>query len=225
MPLVLALLWSATALADEPPPAPQPPSASPSGGALRPSTALPLKPPSGPVLSEIDQDALPPACRELGTLAESTSANRALSARIALANCLVDDKAKALVLCDCEQSVLEVNDILEPSLALLDEVVENGNPALQILARHAEGQLLASFSTRLLDAVPPPVNTTTDALALRETRLAMMKPLLEPWLRRSQAAFAAIDQIARAHPALDKNRAVAAAVRDSQARLAQVARR
>lgn len=201
---VLLMLWPTIALAGDQPP---------------------LRPPSGPVLSDIDLDELPEACRELGTLAGSPSTNRALSARIALAGCEVDEKAKGLVLCDCEQSVLEVNEILDPSLTLLGEVVENGNPALQILARHAEGQLLASFATRLLNTVPPAVNATSEALALRETRLAMVQPLVEPWQRRSREAFAEIDRIARAHPALEKNAAVVAAVRDSRSRLSQVARR
>lgn len=219
------MLWPAIALAGDAPPPARPPSTQPPV-ASSPGTTPPLDPPSGPVLSEVDVDGLPPACREVGTAAGSSSPNRALSARIALATCLADENVKDLELCDCEQSVREVNEILDPSLALLDEVFDHGSPAMQILARHAEGQLLASFATRLLNTVPPPTGTTTEALALRDTRLAMVQPLVAPWLRRSQAAFADIDRIARAHPTLERNAAVAAAVRDSQARLSHgVARR
>lgn len=224
--VVVLMLWPTIALAGDQPPVARPPVSQPPAAESRPSSTPRLNPPSGPVLSEIDIEGLPAACRELGTLSESRSPNRAISARIALATCLVDEKTKGLVLCDCEQSVLEVNEILDPSVALLEEVFVNGDPALKILARHAEGQLLASFATRLLNAVPPPVNATSEALALRETRLAMVQPLVEPWLRRSQAAFAEIDRIARANPALEKNAAVVAAVRDGRSRLSQgVARR
>ena len=60
-----------------------------------------------------------------------------------------------------------------------------------------------------------------EAVALRDTRLAILQPLVQPWVTRAQAAFTEIDKLARANPQLAKNPAVLAAVRASRAKLAQ----
>jgi hypothetical protein len=81
--------------------------------------------------------------------------------------------------------------------------------------------MLSGFATRLLQAVPPPLNSSEEAVALRETRLAMLQPLIQPWQARAQAAYTDVDKLARKHPQLAKNAAVVAAVRTSRAKLAQ----
>jgi hypothetical protein len=202
--------------------APAPPS--PSAVPAPPSTSA--APGASAVgLSPVVVDETPESCRELAKLAGSTSKNAALSARISLATCIADQKTKELVLCDCEQSVLDVNAAIDPSLAMLDEVYMHGDTTLKILARHAQGQLLASFSSRMLATVPPPATSHPDAIALRDTRLMMLRPLIDPWQVRAQGAFAEVDKLARANPQLAKNTAVVAAVRSSREKLSQVAKR
>jgi hypothetical protein len=125
------------------------------------------------------------------------------------------------VLCDCEQSILDVNVAIDPSLALLDEVFVLGDPATKILARHTQGEILSGFAQRMLATVPPPANSTPEAMQLRDTRLDMLQPLIQPWLARAQAAFTELDKIAKANPQLAKNPAVLAAVRASRAKLSQ----
>lgn len=206
-PVALLMLWSATAIADPAatPPVPPPPPAVPAAPA--PSEA------PGAV------EDVPEACRDFAKLATSQSKNAALSAQISLATCLVDQRSKSLVLCDCEQSVLDVNAVLEPSLLMLDQVYVAGDPATKILARHAQGEMLSSFAARMLATVPPPATNTEAATALRDTRLAMVQPLVQPWQARAQAVFSDLDKIARANPQLAKNAAVVAAVRSGRAKL------
>jgi hypothetical protein len=127
------------------------------------------------------------------------------------------------VLCDCEQSINDVNAAIDPSLAILDEVFLLGDPVTKILARHTQGEILSGFAQRMLATVPPAANSTPEAMALRDTRVAMLQPLVQPWLARAQAAFAELDKIARTNPQLAKNPAVLAAVRASRAKLAQSA--
>ncbi|HEY5923471.1 MAG TPA: hypothetical protein VIV11_17445 [Kofleriaceae bacterium] len=191
----------------------------PSTPAPAPAPAPPR--PAAPSLTALVPEELPEACRDQAKLVDSPSKNQALSAGISLASCLVDQNAKALVLCDCEQSVIDINAAIDPSLQLLDEVFVLGDPATKILARHTQGEILSGFAQRMLATVPPPINGSEEALALRNTRLDMLQPLIEPWLTRARAAFTELDKIARANPQLAKNPAVVAAVRATRTRLSQ----
>jgi len=226
--VILALSTSAVAAPEtsapsDAPAAAQPaPDAGPDPIAAEPAPSIPQKPAPGPTsLSPILVDGLPPACRALGTSASSISPTQALSARISLSSCLVEQKLKALVLCDCEQSVIELDAAAGPSFALLDEVISLGDATQKILALQARGDLLQSFATRILATVPVPVDSSPSALALRQTRLGLITPSVTPWIERSQAAYTELDRIARANPKLAKNPAVLTAVRSSRAKLAQ----
>lgn len=212
--VLLAVLWSLPAVA-------APPRATPPAAPAQPPAVAAPQATAPASLTTIDVDAAPEPCRDLAKLAASPSRNAALSARISFATCLADQITKRIVLCDCEQSVIEVNAAIEPSLVLLDEVFAHGDAATQILARHAQGQMLSSFATRLLATVPPPATNTEEAVALRDTRLAMLQPHIQPWQSRAQAAYAELDKIARANPQLAKNAAVLAAVRATRDKLSQ----
>lgn len=212
--VVAAVLWSAAAFAQSPgatPPA-QP----------APAPEQPVRVVSAAILTKLDPAEIPEPCRDLAKLADSPSKNQALSARTSLATCLADQKTKPLVLCDCEQSVRDIEAAMQPSLDMLDEVFALGDPAQQILARHAQGEMLQSFATRMLATVPPPLNSSEQAIALHDTRLAMLSPLVQPWQQQAHAAFSAVDKLARANPQLAKNQAVLAAVRTSRTRLSQI---
>jgi hypothetical protein len=171
---------------------------------------------------EIVLDDLPPACRDIGKLAQSPSRAQSLSARISLGNCLVEQKLRGVPLCDCEQSVREIEAASTQTFALFDEAFLFGDPTQKILARQAQGDLLASLSTRMLATVPPLVDSNEAAVALRDTRLSLLRPLVEPWLLRAQTAYVELDRIARENPKLAKNPAVLTAVRTSRVKLAQV---
>jgi hypothetical protein len=174
-----------------------------------------------PTLSPIKVEELPEACRDLGKLAGSRSPAQAQSARISLASCLVEQKLETIPLCDCEQSVNDVDAAAAPSFGLLDEVFAVGDPATKILARQAQADMLQSLATRLLATVPPALDSSEAAIALHETRAQMLAPLVNPWFVRARSAYAELDNIARANPQLAKNKAVLLAVRNARAKLAQ----
>lgn len=210
---LLLLLSTSAALA-------APPGETPTAPAPAPAPA-----PVPPGLTALEPSSIPEQCRELAKIADSHSPARAWSARISLASCLVDDKLRSLALCDCEQSVREVEAASQLSLMLLDEVFVAADPATQILARNAKGELLSSLATRMLATVPPPVNNTQEAIALRDTRMQLLQPMVDPWIIQARSAFAEVDKIARANPQLAKNSAVVAAVRSARAQISQVAKR
>lgn len=178
--------------------------------------------PRGNGLSLVAVDDLPDACRDLGKLADSPAPNQALSARISLASCLVEHRIRPLVLCDCEQSVRDLEAAATQSLALLDEVAIVGEPATKILALQTRGDLLASFATRILATVPPAIDATEAAVNLRDTRLALIRPHVAPWQQQARSAYSELDRVARANPQLAKNPAVLAAVRASRTKLSQL---
>lgn len=225
-PLVLGILLSSTvALAQAP--GGQPPAApGPTAGTVNgPQASAPAPAPvaaRGNGLSQVYVDDLPEACRDVGKLADSPSPNQALSARISLASCLVEQRMKTVALCDCEQSVRDVEAASAQSMTLLDEVFAvAADPATKILARQVQGDLLASFATRILATVPPLMDASESAATLRETRLSLITPHVTPWQMRAKSAYQELDRIARANPQLAKNPAVVAAVRQSRAKLAQ----
>jgi hypothetical protein len=203
--LVVGILLSSSAVLAQPADAPPP--------------AQSVATPRGNGLSLVVVEELPEACRELGTLADSSSKNQALSARIAVASCIVEQSLRTLFLCDCEQSVLELDTASAQSIALLDEAVQVGDAATKILALQTKGDLLASFATRILATVPPPIDTHEAAITLRQTRLALIQPHVVPWQSAARSAYQELDRIARANPQLAKNTAVLAAVRASRTKL------
>lgn len=218
--LVGILLSSTVALgqpADAPPAAPSGSPSTPATPAPGPSTVAVAR---GNGLSLVVVEDLPDACRDLGRLADSSSENRALSARISLASCLVEQRLKSVVLCDCEQSVIDINAASAQSIALLDEVVQVGDPATKVLALHTKGDLLTSFATRILATVPPPIDANEASITLHDTRLALIRPHVVPWQTTARSAYQELDRIARANPTLAKNAAVLAAVRASRTKLA-----
>jgi hypothetical protein len=228
--LVGILLSSVTALASpslstpDTPSAPPPRSDRPVQEGAPPRAGEPVAGTSSPraiALTVLPLDELPDACRDLGKLADSPSPNRALSARISLASCLVEHRLRELVLCDCEHSIREIDEAIAQSTLLLDEVFAAGDPATKVLARQALGDLLAGLVTRMLATVPQPVNASEAAFTLHETRLTMLQPLLDPWRDAARAAYRELDQVARANPQLAKNPAVLAAVRAARAKQQQ----
>ena len=185
------------------------------------SAAVAAPPGVTPTLTTLDETSIPEQCRELSKAAASQSIGRAMSARISLANCLLDHKLKPLVLCDCEQSVREVEAAAALSLMIIDELIEVGDPATKILALGAKGDIHSGLATRMISTVPPPVNNTEEAVALRETRMQLLQPHVEPWQVQARAAYQSLDQLARQNPQLAKNQAVLAVVRSARTKVGQ----
>jgi hypothetical protein len=195
----------------------QPPSETPAQAPTPAPVQAPA--PTGPTLTHLDPTSVPDRCKPFAKEADAPSLNRKLSARISLASCLADFKLKPLVLCDCEQSVIDINNATQLPMTLLDEVYAMGDATMQILAKQAKGDLISSFVQRIQATVPAPVSGTPEAIALHDTRLDLLQPMLQPWNDEARAAYTEVDKLAKANPKLAKNPAVVAAVRSSRTKL------
>jgi len=202
--LVSLLLLSSSALAEPSPAAPAPtePSNSP---------AVNLAP---ILLAEI-----PEPCHPIAKQAGAASLHQALSARISLAGCVADHKLAPLVLCDCASSVLDVDVATRQSVELLDDVIAAGDPTIKIMAEHARAELYSSMAVRMMSTIPAPA-ATTDSLALRDSRKAILEIQLRPWREQANASDRRVVELATASPQLAKNPVVKTAVASSKRRLA-----
>lgn len=194
--------------------------ASATASAAPPSAPAAPPAPSTPALSVVDPVVTPAPCRAAALLAGSANKNLALGSRVALAGCLADVQLRPLVLCDCGQSVSEIDDATARSLALLDEVSQVGLPEWQIVAQHAKGELLDALAVRMLATLPAPEpGASEDAIALHDTRAQLLRQLVAPWQSHAQDAFGEVDRIAKQNPELAKRPNLQAAVTDSERRL------
>jgi hypothetical protein len=183
-----------------------------------PVRALPPAPPPPPA---IDVSAAPAACKSFAGPAQAPNPVLAWPARVALASCMAEQAVAPLALCDCGQSVVDVDDAVAPALAILDGVIAGGDPASQALASHAKGALYDGFAARLIATLPEPSHEATpEELSLHDMRAQALAPQLTPWREAAAAAFAHAVEVARAHPEVARNPAAASAIRDSQQRQA-----
>jgi hypothetical protein len=132
------------------------------------------------------------------------------------------DKAIApLELCDCGQSILDIDQAAAPALALLDDAIAAGDPAIQAIAQHAKGELYTGFAQRLTAALPAQSQSATpEQLSMYDARKQALDAQLTPWRDAARAAFTQVVELARLHADLARNPAAATAIRDSQQRLA-----
>jgi len=180
-----------------------------------------VPPAAPPQLPTLDVSAVPAPCQPLVKPAQAARIATALSARISLANCMADHAIAPIGLCDCAASIVAIDTAVAPALAVLDGVIDAGDPTAQVLAEHAEGQLYAGFVRRLIATLPRTGPDASDAeIALTDMRRQTLDAQLAPWREAALAEFQHAVEIAKAHPELASNPAVASAVRDAEQRLA-----
>jgi hypothetical protein len=168
----------------------------------------------------VDVANAPASCREAGNRVSSRDHNTALSAKVSFALCTASSAISGLSLVDAEASVNDVDRATANAFALLDEVAASGDPRWQIVALHAQGDLLGQMTRRMLDTVPPAgAGATQSAVALHDTRVQLLQSRVQPWIDRAQHAFSQVDQLARANPQLASNQMVGNAVADSRHKL------
>jgi hypothetical protein len=224
IPLVSLILLAPAAFAA---PAPSPPRA-PSPTAQRPGTvppaaAAPSALPSRPIvqLAPIDLTTVPPPCSALARQALAPNLPAALSARISLAGCMSEQAIAPIALCDCGESIAAIDAAVAPAIAILDDVISNADPATQVIAEHAEGQLYAGFVQRLIATLPAIGAGAGEAeVSLREMRRQTLEAQLGPWRETAMTSFQHVVELVKQHGELTRNPAVASAARDSEQRLA-----
>lgn len=207
----------------QPPAAPQATKGQPPG--VTPRVVPPAPPPPPTVqLSPIDVAAVPEPCKPLVKQAGSPTASLALSARISLASCMAERAVAPISLCDCGESIAAVDKAAAPAIALLDEVITAAakiDPSAQLVAEHTEGELYAGFTVRLLATLPKPGPDAGEAeLTLRDLRHQTLEAQLASWRETAMTSFQHVVELAQAHPELAGKPVIAAALSDSQQRLA-----
>jgi hypothetical protein len=199
--------------------------AAPPQGAQAPGrtgvTQTPAAQPPLVQLAPIDLTAIPEACKPLAKRVLAPRLADALAARISLASCMAERAIAPLQLCDCADSVVAIDGAAKPALALLDDVIANGDAVMQVLAEHAVGRLYDGFAARMMATLPAIAAAASESeIALRDMRKQTLEAQLAPWREAALASFEHVIELAKAHPALTRTPATATAVRDSQQRLA-----
>jgi hypothetical protein len=198
-----------------------PPGATPP--TVRPPAATPPAPPPkpvGPPLTAIDPDSVPQKCLDLALRAGSPEPTLAQTSRLSLATCIANERVQTVAVCDCQQSVQDLNEAIAPAVQILDELASVGEPTYRVLALKAEADRYQILAQKLLATLPQlGPNASADERDLHEMRQTMLRPMIEPWLTRAQNAYVEVDRIAKAHPELDKNAEVRTAIADSRHRM------
>lgn len=185
-------------------------------------------PPPMMTLAAMDVAAIPAPCQPLAkaALAGATqvavaSAPAVLMARISLAGCMAERAVAPIALCDCGASIVSIDQAVAPSIELFDDAIAKGDPATQAMAEHAEGQLYAGLIARLEATLPKTAPDASESeVALRDMRKQTLEAQLATWRETAMTSFQHAVELAKAHPELTRNAAVATAVRDSEQRLA-----
>lgn len=224
--LVTPILLATTALADRAPaqrPAAQPRATqAPTAPVTRaPGAQAPAAQPPPVQLAPLDLTTIPESCKPLAKQALAAQLRNALSARISLASCMVEHAVAPLSLCDCGDSIVAIDEAAKPAIELLDDVTANADPVTQVLAEHTEGQIYLGFSARMLATLPAVAPGASEAeVTLRDMRKQTLEAQLAPWREAALASFQRVVDLVKAHPELAQDRAVTAALHDSEQRLA-----
>lgn len=187
-----------------------------------PATAPVKVPPKTPAtnLAPVVLADLPEQCHAIAKQAVgAASLQTALSARISLAACLADVGLAPLKLCDCEESILAIDDATKRSIELLDEVITaTRDPAMKITAHRAKAELYTNVIVRMTATIPPP-GATEASIALHEARRTILDGMLGRWRTAAAASYEQILALAKANPKLERDPAIATAVRIAKDRL------
>jgi hypothetical protein len=221
--LLSLTLFAPMALADPTPAGARAAPPTPPAGAPQPRSAAVPAPPPAPIiqLAPIDPATVPAACQPLAKQAQTPTLALALPARISLASCMAEHVVAPIALCDCGESIVAIDEALVPAIVLLDDVVAKGDPAIQMIADHTEGELYAALSVKLLATLPKLAPDAAEAETnLRDLRKQTLEAQLAPWRESAMTSFQHVVELAKAHPEIARRPAVAAAVRDSEQRLA-----
>ena len=168
-------------------------------------------------LHALDEGKVPPGCRTLeGSPAPTFQLQ--LARRISVATCMAGIQLDAAqrTLHDTGAAIEALGDAVSPSITLLDEVIQVGDPAAAIVAERAKGDLYIALAVRLRNTIPP-IDPTTVGIALQkhDDAHAAIEPAVRPWIQAGDRAFLHATQLAQAHPELTPNPVLTAALQIS----------
>jgi hypothetical protein len=147
---------------------------------------------------------IPAECRTWADdLAKARTEQLTLGAKLSLASCLAVDRFQSLNLTGDDAAIKALSEAVKPSLAILDQIMQGSDPAYQIMAAQAKGDLYDSMIVRI-----------------RYTGRSDLEPQLLPWSQAADVAYSEAVRVSKAHPELlGSNVVVASAVRSSESHL------
>ncbi len=163
----------------------------------------------------LEPSAVPVACR-------TVLVGDPLAAKISVANCMAILNLKAAYVADTASSYASLADAAAPSLTMLQEVIDAGNPERALEALHAKADLLNGLVVRMRNTAPPiRWNTVGAPLELAQERHDAIEVATFDWRNEAENANRELLDLAVAHPESLNNPIVAAEVRTaSQAAIA-----
>lgn len=154
-------------------------------------------------LTKLDDGAIPSACRTVEH-SPAPTLHLKLAQRISIATCTASIRLDAAQhsLKQTTAAIQALGDAVSPSITMLDEVIQQGDPELAIIAERAKGDLYVGLGIRLRNSM--------------RYNPEMIEPAVRPWLAAGDRAFRHAEQLAQAHPELPHDQVVASALQISR---------
>jgi hypothetical protein len=170
-------------------------------------SSLPALADSGASLAPIDPVRVPAVCREVSPMPhDSRTVTTALAASLTAANCMAEMAMNTRIFIDTDGSIATIDGAMAPSVAMFDAIVAQGDPAEQIIALHAKGDLYTGLVVRMRNALPPAPTGTGHTFEVAtsdwQLRHAILEDKLEPWLVKADRAFQTVAELGVDHPEL-----------------------
>jgi hypothetical protein len=178
--------------------------------ALTSSAAL-----AAPNLSPIDGKAAPSCSAFVEVPADAKNDRPAFEQHISFAHCAASSRLAALTgIADDEAGMKAVQGAIDPSVAMLDEVIKAGGEAhYAIIAEALKAQLYVAAAVRMRNTIPGITMTTVgEPLADHDRRHAALEPKIKPWLDQAAGGFDRVKAAAASKPELANHLVVKAAV-------------
>jgi hypothetical protein len=163
-----------------------------------------------PLVDMTDVDA---PCRPLAQIPHTAKmAGPSYDAAISTANCMAMTRADGLALSPTVDSANSLRLAVAPALAILDRVIETGDPEHQLIAEYAKADILDSSAARIYatSTLSPQVDRTNVANHQRD--VTALDQATRPWLEEAVACRREIARIVYTHPELATRDAVLARI-------------
>ena len=177
--------------------------------ALTPAVAL-----AAPNLAPIDTSKASSCASSAQIPADAKIDKPAYEAHISFAHCAAAARLQGLAnVNDDDAGMKAVADAIEPSVAILDDVIKAGEPQYVVIAEALKAQLWVAAAVRMRNTIPGITMTTVgEPLADHDRRHAALEPKIKPWLDQAAAGFERVKTAASSKPELATNPVVKAAV-------------
>jgi hypothetical protein len=151
----------------------------------------------------VEVDVLAPGCRLFAQSPRNTRIDGpAYDAAISAANCDAMVRMHDLVLSPTATSIAALDHAMAPAFAILDLVIDAGDPEHRLAASSAEVDLLEGSVARMFSALPLSPQMSKDEVDAHQHAVDSTSVLVEPWQRRALKLRRDVAQLVAAHPEL-----------------------